>query len=134
MNFSDATIASVKGSDYRIHFWYMRKDDAINMMKNPDLKKVGHYKFFSLYITVGETIYYKRNRDTILNKAKYYYENNKEVLRKRARNKYRELSEEEKSIKREYGRNRYHNISEEKRQRLKKYPKKIKYCKANKSE
>ena len=40
MNFNDATVAPVKGSDYRIHFWYMSKDDAIKMMKNSDLKKV----------------------------------------------------------------------------------------------
>ena len=32
----------------------------------------------------------------ILNRAKCYYENNKELLRERAKNKYRELSEEEK--------------------------------------
>ena len=31
MNFNDLTIVSVKGSDYRIHFWYMSKDDAINI-------------------------------------------------------------------------------------------------------
>ena len=44
---------------------------------------------------MGETTYYKRNRETILNRAKEYYKNNKEVLRKKARNKYREFSEEE---------------------------------------
>ena len=45
----------------------------------------------------------------ILNRAKDYYENNKEILRERerAKNKYTELSEEEKNIKREYGKNRY---------------------------
>ena len=36
MNFNDVSIASVKGSDYRIHFWYMSKDDAINIMKKSD--------------------------------------------------------------------------------------------------
>ena len=30
------------------------------------------------------TTYYKRNRDVILNRTKDYYENNKEVLRKKA--------------------------------------------------
>ena len=30
-------IVSVKGSDYRIHFWYMSKDDAINIKKNSRL-------------------------------------------------------------------------------------------------
>ena len=34
MNFNDAAIFSVKRSDYRIHFWYMNKDDAINIMRN----------------------------------------------------------------------------------------------------
>ena len=42
MNFNDVAIVSVKGSDYRIHFWYMRKDDAINIMKNSNLnEKIG---------------------------------------------------------------------------------------------
>ena len=34
-----AAIVSVKGSDYRIHFWYMSKNDAINIMKNSNLNK-----------------------------------------------------------------------------------------------
>ena len=51
---------------------------------------------------MSETTYYKRNREVILNREKDY-ENNKELLRERAKNKYRELSEEEKNIKREYG-------------------------------
>ena len=46
-------------------------------------------------------------REKILNRAKDYYENNKDVLRKKVKNKYRELSEEEKNKKGEYGRNRY---------------------------
>ena len=28
-----------KESDYRINFWYMSKDDAINIMKNFDLNE-----------------------------------------------------------------------------------------------
>ena len=42
----------------------------------------------------------------IINRTKEYYKNNKEVLREKARNKYRELSDEEKNIKRGYERNR----------------------------
>ena len=30
---------------------------------------------------MSETTYYQRNREVILNRAKYYYENNKEFLR-----------------------------------------------------
>ena len=50
----------------------------------------------SAYLT-----YYQRNRDVILNRAKDYYENDKERLRTQARNKYRNLSEEEKNKKKE---------------------------------
>ena len=44
------------------------------------------------------TTYYQRNREVILNRAKDYYENNKELLRERerAKNNHRKLSEEEK--------------------------------------
>ena len=41
--------------------------------------------------------YYQINWDVILNRAKYYYENDKERLRERARDKYRNSSEEEKN-------------------------------------
>ena len=43
--------------------------------------------------------YYQKNRDVILNRAKYYYENDKERLREQARDKYRNLYEEEKNKK-----------------------------------
>ena len=51
------------------------------------------------------TTYYQRKREVMLNTANEYYKNNKEVLREKAKNKYRELSGEGKNIKREYGRN-----------------------------
>ena len=56
----------------------------------------------------------------MLNRAYEYYENNKEVLREKAKHKYRELSEEEKTIKRKYGRDRYHDMSVEKTKRISK--------------
>ena len=37
--FNDVAIVSVKGSDYRIHFWYMSKDDTISIMKNSSLNE-----------------------------------------------------------------------------------------------
>ena len=40
--------------------------------------------------------YYQRNSGLILNRAKDYYENDKERLRRQTRDKYRSLSEEEK--------------------------------------
>ena len=36
-----------------------------------------------------DLIYYQKNRDVILNRAKDYYENNKKRLRVQARDKYR---------------------------------------------
>ena len=37
MNFNHAEIIYVKESSYRTHFWYMSKDDTINIMNNSNL-------------------------------------------------------------------------------------------------
>ena len=37
MSFNDAAIIYVQGSAYRIHFWYMSKDDGISIMNNSSL-------------------------------------------------------------------------------------------------
>ena len=37
MSFNDVAIVYVKVSAYRIHFWYMSKDDAISIMNNSNL-------------------------------------------------------------------------------------------------
>ena len=71
----------------------------------------------------SELTCYLRNRDVILNRAKDYYENDKEGLREQARDKYRNLSEKEENRKREYGKDRYRNMSKEKKQILKAYQK-----------
>ena len=63
--------------------------------------------------SIEETYYKKKNRDVILSRAKDYYKNDKERLREKARDKFRNLSKEEKNGKQKYGRNRYHNMSEE---------------------
>ena len=39
MNFVDVAIAAVKVSDYRIHFWYISKGEAINKIRNFDLNE-----------------------------------------------------------------------------------------------
>ena len=48
MRFNNIAIAYVKGSAYRIHFWYMSKDDAINIMNGFNLidKRGVLYNFF----------------------------------------------------------------------------------------
>ena len=37
MSFNDIAIVYVKGSAYRIHFWYISKSDAISIMNNSNL-------------------------------------------------------------------------------------------------
>ena len=37
ISFNDVAGVYVKGSAYRIHFWYMSKDDAISIMNNSNL-------------------------------------------------------------------------------------------------
>ena len=33
MSFNDVAIVSVKGNDYRIHFWYIIKDQTMDLLK-----------------------------------------------------------------------------------------------------
>ena len=51
IRFNEVAITYVKGSAYRIHFWYMRKNDAISIMNNSNLfdKKAVLYFFLLLY-------------------------------------------------------------------------------------
>ena len=37
ISFNDIAIAYVKGNACRIHFWYMTKDDAINIINGSNL-------------------------------------------------------------------------------------------------
>ena len=37
MSFNNIAIVYVKESTYRIHFWYMSKDNAVNMMNGFNL-------------------------------------------------------------------------------------------------
>ena len=83
-------------------------------------------------IEYADLTYYQKNRHVILNRTKDFYENDKERLKRQARDKYRNLSGEKKNKKREYGRNKYHNMSEEKKRRLKEYQKN--YCGTKKSQ
>ena len=39
MNFNDVAIVSIKGNDYRIHFWYMSKDGAVSILNNASLNE-----------------------------------------------------------------------------------------------
>ena len=50
ISFNDVAIVYVKGSGYRIHFWYMRKDDAISIKNDSYLIDKKRFVFFLLYI------------------------------------------------------------------------------------
>ena len=39
MKCNDIAIVSIKENDYRIHFWYMSQNDAINIMNNFSLNE-----------------------------------------------------------------------------------------------
>ena len=57
--------------------------------------------FFTIYKNEWNNLL--ASRDVVLNRAKYYYKNDKEE----SSDKYRNLSEEGQNKKRQYGRNRY---------------------------
>ena len=60
--------------------------------------------------TNTQLIYYQKNRDVILNKAKDYYKNNKDKIKQQARDKYNKPEERIKKI--EYEKNKYRNMTE----------------------
>ena len=39
LSINDVAIVSIKGNDYRIHFWYTSKNDAICIMNNSSLNE-----------------------------------------------------------------------------------------------
>ena len=50
MNFNNVAIVYVKGKAYRFHFWYISKDDAINIMNGSNLiDKMGVLYFFFFF-------------------------------------------------------------------------------------
>ena len=54
MSFNDVAIVYVKGSAYRIQFWYMSKNDAINIMTNSNSVKKRCFIIFLLYVYENE--------------------------------------------------------------------------------
>ena len=54
MNFNNVTIVSMKGNDYRTHFWYMSKDDAITIMNNSSLNEKTGVLYFSFHYIKDE--------------------------------------------------------------------------------
>ena len=46
MSFNNIAILYVKGNAYRIHFWYMSKDDATDIMIGSNFDKRGVLSIF----------------------------------------------------------------------------------------
>ena len=66
--FNDVAIVSIKGGDYRIHFWYRSKDDAMNIMQNCNVsKKSGslYMYFFIIYKNEWKNLLSKKQRNSI---------------------------------------------------------------------
>ena len=68
--------------------------------------------------------YYQRNRDVYLQNQRDFYEDNKEMIKERARIKYHSLSPEEKEKRNNYAKNWYNNLSEDKKNIKRAYAKK----------
>ena len=54
ISFNDFAIVFVRRNDYRTDFWFMSKDEAINLLKNSDLTGkmwniIKHKKFIITY-------------------------------------------------------------------------------------
>ena len=43
INFNNVTVVSVKGNYYKIHFWFIIKNDLINIMTNSDLNEKNEF-------------------------------------------------------------------------------------------
>ena len=50
MNFNDVAIVSIKGSNYRIHFWYMSKGDAMSIIDNVNVSEKKRILIIFYYI------------------------------------------------------------------------------------
>ena len=63
--------------------------------------------------------YYQKNKEKVPDKhhnlggkekAKEYYQNNKDILKEKARARYQNLSEEQREIKKPYSKNKYQKL------------------------
>ena len=53
ISFKHVAIVSIKGNDYRIHFWYMSKNHAIVLMTNSNFKD--KMEFINFFFTIYKT-------------------------------------------------------------------------------
>ena len=60
-------------------------------------------------------VFYQVHRESLLQKERDFYENNKEMIKEQARSKYHCLSPEEKNKRSEYAKNWYNKLPEDKK-------------------
>ena len=68
-------------------------------------------------------IYYQRNKEHYSQYQGVFYNDNKEIVKERARIKYHNLPPEQKGKRREYAKNRYNNLREDKKNEVRTYAK-----------
>ena len=61
MSFNNIDIVYVKGSAYRIHFWYISKDNAINIMNGSNLREEKETKRISKNYREAKKSQYNNN-------------------------------------------------------------------------
>ena len=85
----DLEIVSVKGNDYRILFWYINKDESINLMKIYSfLKALEHYQKINVSLNKGwiiEILLIKKIEKDCLNKQKCIMKKQRKIKRASAR-------------------------------------------------
>ena len=65
MSFNNVALVYAKGIVYRIPFWYMSKDNTINIMKNSNLAdKKGVFWYFFLFIMYKKWVIWLIIRET----------------------------------------------------------------------
>ena len=76
ITFNGVAIVSVKGDNNKIHFWYMSKDEATDIIKNSDsnnrwiIIEIWNIKAFLVYIYKQKT---KKNRSSAKELAQNCY-------------------------------------------------------------
>ena len=70
-SFNVVAIISLKRNDYRIHFWCMSKDEAINIMKSFDLKEKEKWIIVKIYVSKmnNNNNSYHRNKERLQEQA-----------------------------------------------------------------
>ena len=79
------------------------------------------YSRYKMSANTQQITHYQRKRDKILNKAKEYYQINKEKRKEYRKNRYHNMAAEEKNKVNEYRKNWYRQLDQEKKNKFREY-------------